>query len=247
MLSRKARHPDRSWAYGHLADNAVDLWLPTAAIDVEHQYPLVVMIHGGFWRPEYDRSHVAPMCDAFAQLGYAAAAIEYSRTPGSPDVTVNDVAAALRWIDVCDEFAGIRAAGGVVVGHSAGGHLALWAASTIDVGWRRATIALAPLADLVAAEEERLDGDGVVAFLGASASERPDLDPLQLPHPSQPVHLIHGTNDEIVPIAQSEAYAAPRSSALLHALVDVGHFDLIDPLSDAWRTVAAVVTSALST
>lgn len=205
------------------------------------------MIHGGFWRTQYDRSHVAPLCDAFAQLGYAAAAIEYSRTPGSPDATVNDVAAALRWIDVCDEFAGIRAAGGVLVGHSAGGHLALWAASTVDVRWRRATIALAPLADLVAAEQAHLDADGVVAFLGASATQRPDLDPLQLSDPPRPVHLVHGTSDEIVPISQSEAYAAAHPSASLHPLGGVDHFALIDPRSDAWRSVAAVVASALST
>jgi acetyl esterase/lipase len=246
VLSRKARHPDRSWAYGHLADNAVDLWLPIAGTDVEHQHPLVVMIHGGFWRPEYDRSHVAPLCDAFAQLGYAAAAIEYSRTPGSPDATVNDVAAALRWVDVCDEFAALRTAGGVVVGHSAGGHLALLSASTVDVTWRRATIALAPVADLVGAEAARLDNDAVRAFLGTVAEQRPDLDPIRVSDADQPVHLIHGTSDEIVPISLSESYVEAHPSASLHSLDDVGHFALIDPRSDAWRSVAAVVASALS-
>jgi acetyl esterase/lipase len=247
VLSRAARRPDRCYSYGSHVDNAVDLWVPKVEWDAEGRHPLVVMIHGGFWRPEYDRSHVAPLCAAVADLGCAAVAIEYRRTPGSPDETVGDVAAALRWIGSSEALAPYRDAGGLVIGHSAGGHLALWSASALELPWRRASIVLAPVADLVSAETEDLDEGAVVAFLGTSASRRPDLDPIRLGDPQGELHLIHGTSDERVPFSQSEAYVDAHRTAVLHRLDGIGHFALIDPLSDAWRSVAALLASVMRT
>src|SRR5687767_5756925 len=108
----------------------------------------VALIHGGFWRPAYDRVHLRPMAAALRDLGWEVVSIEYRRVPGDPDATVSDVRAALS-----------AAAPDVIAGHSAGGHLALWAAATMGLK----AVALAPVADLRLAEELNLDGGAVKA------------------------------------------------------------------------------------
>jgi pimeloyl-ACP methyl ester carboxylesterase len=131
----------------------------------------------------------------------------------------------------------------VVVGHSAGGHLALWAASGAPASGLVATVALAPVADLVEADRERL-GDGAVrAFLGADPADRADLDPVRLVTPSQPVRLVHGALDDVVPVAQSQAYVAAHQGASVEVVPDADHFDLIDPASAAWPHVVESIAA----
>jgi pimeloyl-ACP methyl ester carboxylesterase len=125
----------------------------------------------------------------------------------------------------------------VLVGHSAGGHLALHAAATIEPRHTPAgVLALAPVADLRLAQILRLDGDAVPAFLGEDASARPDLDPAQLPQPSAPVRIVHGIGDAVVPVGVSESYVRQHPAAVL-TRPDCGHFALIDPRSRAWPAV----------
>ncbi len=89
VVTRTARAADRTLRYGPHADHVADLWYGDA------RHPLVVMIHGGFWRPEYDRTHTAPLCAAVADAGWSIVTIEYRRIPGQPDLMVEDVGAAL--------------------------------------------------------------------------------------------------------------------------------------------------------
>ena len=128
-----------------------------------------------------------------------------------------------------------------MLGHSAGGHLALWAASSAPAPGLIGTVALAPVADLAAADEERLGSGAVQAFLGAAAGQRPDLDPSLLPSPSTPVVLLHGADDEIVPLRQSQAYAAAHRDAVLETAPHTGHFAVIDPDARAWPRVIAAL------
>lgn len=180
----------------------------------------VALIHGGFWRPSYDRVHLRPMAAALRDLGWEVVSVEYRRVPGDPDVTVSDVRAVLSSLKP-----------DVVAGHSAGGHLALWAAATLGLK----AVALAPVADLRMAEELNLDGGAVKAFLGVAAAERADLDPSRLP-PSGAV-LIHGELDSVVPIGLSRAFAKARPGSRLVELPGTAHFELIDPRADAWTVV----------
>jgi pimeloyl-ACP methyl ester carboxylesterase len=125
----------------------------------------------------------------------------------------------------------------VLAGHSAGGHLALQAGAALGPPHVPAgVLALAPVADLRLAQELRLDGDAVPAFLGEDAAARPDLDPVRLPTPGGAVGLLHGTRDAIVPVQVSESYVRRHPGAVL-TRVDCGHFALIDPRSTAWPTV----------
>ena len=149
--------------YGDLPDQVVDLTFPTTRAATAPLPPLVVLLHGGFWRVAYDRLHVRVVADALTALGYAVANVEYRRVGGGGGwpSTFDDVARA---VDAVEEALAGRVDLDAVayVGHSAGGHLALWAAlrDRLPVGAPgraerpprvRGVMALAPVADLVAA------------------------------------------------------------------------------------------------
>ena len=233
VLSRAASEPDAVVAWGPEADDVADVRLGSDVL------PLVVMLHGGFWRPGYDRSHVRPRTEAIAAAGWTVAAPEYRRLPGRPDATVDDVRAAVRILPV--ELRGRFDGRVIVMGHSAGGHLALWAASAAPAPGLIATIALAPVADLLGADREHLGDGAVAAFLGGRASARPDLDPVRTVSSAAPVLLLHGVDDETVPLSQSHAYVVAHPHASLHELRGAGHLAVIDPLSSAWLTVLSVL------
>ena len=227
VLTRTASAPDAVLAYGADGQVADVRFAEEQAAD----RPLLVVVHGGFWRPAFDRVHLRPMTEALAAAGWPSVAPEYRRVPGRPDLAVEDVHAAVRAIGGDPVLTGRRL---VLVGHSAGGHLALQAGATLEqpVG----VLALAPVADLRLAEDLRLDGDAVPAFLGGAAAARPDLDPALLPTPRGRVRVVHGTGDGIVPIEVSESYLRRHPTAVLSRVAG-GHFGLIDPRSAAWPAV----------
>lgn len=239
MLTRPAPPPDVTLSYGPDPCHVVDVRLP-----VRTPAPLAVVIHGGFWRAEYDRTHTGPLAAALAEAGYVVAIPEYRRTGqegGGWPGTFDDVAAAL---DATPRLLGPYSSDPpVVIGHSAGGHLALWAA-TRPGARMRSVISLAGCADLVMCGELGLDEGATELLLGGTPDEVPDryafADPCQLPAPGAPVTLLHGTADERVPIEVSRSYAA-HTGAPLHELPGVGHFPLIDPLSPIWPRVLEAV------
>jgi len=120
---------------------------------------------------------------------------------------------------------------------SAGGHLALWAAAAAPAPGLVGTVALAPVADLGAADRAAL-GDGAVRdFLGGSPDGRPDLDPVRLNTPDTPVLIVHGERDAIVPVAQAHRYRQAHPRTEIDVVPGAAHFSLIDPLGPAWKTV----------
>jgi acetyl esterase/lipase len=233
VLTREAPEPDVVVAYGPGPADVAEVQLGGDDL------PLVVVFHGGFWRPEHDRTHLRPMIHALAAEGFTAAAPEYRRIPGAPDAMLEDVRVALRILPV--ELRGRHDGRVVVMGHSAGGHLALWAASVAPATGLVGTVALAPVADLAGADRERLGGGAVTAFLGDAASARPELDPTRMASAVEPVVLLHGVDDHVVPLRQSEAYAAAHPDSVCRALPGTAHFALIDPTSTAWPEVVAAV------
>jgi acetyl esterase/lipase len=231
ILSREARPPDRLLRYGEHADQVIDIW------HGENYRPVVIFVHGGFWRPEYDRLHARPLGEALAAEGWPVASIEYRREPGRPDATVEDIRTVLdRQSELFDDLG----TGFVLAGHSAGGQLVLWAAATMNPIGLRGTVALAPVADLVLAEHLNLGDDAVPEFFGDVI--RADLDPVQLPAPITPVVIVHGTDDIRVPISLAESYVEAHPTARLERVEDASHYDVIDPLSAAWHVVTAELT-----
>lgn len=240
MFTRAAPEPDSVRAYGSGPDQVLELFGTTG--------PVIALIHGGYWRPEYDRAHVRPLADALARtLGARVANVEYRRIPGDPDASIDDVITAIAHLHAGEQSPVL------LVGHSAGGHLALCAHARSPLGVR-GVVALAPVTDLVMAHELDLDDGAVADFLGCAAQERPDLDPRHLPasagdsseHEQSPqrfISVIHGTDDIRVPIEMSRRFDA----ATLIELPGIGHFELIDPQSAVFEVVVAEVRRGLVT
>ncbi len=246
-------------SYGAETDQVVDLWGAEGG-----PRPLVVLIHGGFWRAAIDRMHLRPMAVGLVAAGYAVAVVEYRRT-GQPGGgwpgTFDDVATALDRLPELVEPYGLDAAGAVWAGHSAGGHLALWASLRhrlpADAPWHlpaapavRKVVSLAGCADLALISHWRLGGDAANDLMGGTPGEYPDryalADPsVLLPGAVPTVHL-HGTKDGQVPLAVGRQYAerARRAASPFEfiALPGVEHFALIDPLSAAWPHVLAALS-----
>ncbi|MEU0160898.1 alpha/beta hydrolase [Streptomyces sp. NPDC006261] len=267
--------PDRTAAYGDHPDQVIDFYAPR---DGRTAAPLVVLLHGGAWRAPYDRAHVSPLADFLARRGFAVASVEYRRggeegdqgghVPGADPVagrwpeTFDDVAAALDALPAlaARELPEADVRRIVVTGHSAGGHLALWAAArhVLPEGspWRlpappplRGVVALAPIADFATAVELGVCGGAVSQLIGGGAvfEERSaHADPVALLPTGIATAIVHGEEDIVVPLAVSEAYvdAAAKSGEMvgLTLLGDVGHFPLIDPAADACAIVAEEIT-----
>ena len=128
------------------------------------------------------------------------------------------------------------------IGHSAGGHLALWAAGRPSRVRLSAAVSQAGLLDLREAARRNLSDGAVHELLGGSPEERPDrydaASPIELVPLDVPTLLVHGTDDEVVPPEMSRAYArcAPHSCELVEP-AGTGHMEHLDPGSEAWRPV----------
>jgi acetyl esterase/lipase len=210
---------------------------------------VVVVIHGGFWKAAYGLSLGRPLAESLVQQGWAAWNIEYRRVGdggGDPE-TLDDVAAAIDTL----HGTGLDLSRVVALGHSAGGHLATWAASRgrfprwttkVDL---TGVVAQAGVLDLVAAYDEGLGGGAVQAFLGNPPGPADAAaDPIRQVPLEVPVHCVHGVGDEIVPIAQSRTYvAAAREAGATADLTEVqgDHFAVIDPTTEIWTQTLAML------
>lgn len=231
VLTRASRAPDERVAYGSHPDQVADVRFGGA--EAPHR-PLVLIFHGGFWRPHFDRAHTGPMAEAIDAAGWTVASAEYRRVSGEPDLTLSDVGEALARLPGLVPRHNGRV---VLVGHSAGGHLALWVSAVKPSRHLIGTLALAPAADLQLAHELNLGDGAVVAFLGTTPQQRTDADPRRAASPMSATTIVHGDDDAIVPLRVSESYVAAHSRARLVRLAEVGHFSVIDPLSAAWPHV----------
>lgn len=191
---------------------------------------VAVLVHGGFWKPEYGIEYARPLAPSLVAAGWTTWAIEYRRGAG-PTNMLADVRAAIAACPVDGKVV-------VAIGHSAGGHLAMWAA-TQGVGLTH-VVAQAAVSDLTAAHRANLGGGAVERFLGhPPALADASLDPIQQLPLDVPVWCIHGRDDENVPISQSREYVeAATSAGGVAELVEVSgdHFTVVDPSSDAWAT-----------
>jgi acetyl esterase/lipase len=206
---------------------------------------VVVVIHGGFWKAEYDLELGRPIAAALAEQGWTAWNIEYRRVGagGGTPATFDDVHEAIERLTTVE---GLDTSTLLTLGHSAGGHLAVWAAGRHrQPRWSgsllRVTGALsqAGVLDLVVADRDDL-GDQAVARLLGHAPTAADVahDPRQQVPLGVPIRCIHGRADDIVPISQSADYVAAAAAAGGDArLVEVhgDHFVVIDTESDAWQ------------
>jgi len=212
--------------YGDSEDQVIELF--RASDESGASKKRIGLIHGGYWRPEYDRAHLRPFAVRLASEGFDTYLIEYRRTQGSPDHYIEDIKSAVEVIGDC-----------TLIGHSDGGHLALLASESPQV---KKIVALAPVSDLVRGQELNLDEGAITLFLGCKAGDRPDLDPMRLSALKVPVTVIHGAHDERVPVELSQSFAEKFTEIEYVAFPDCGHFELIDPRKDS---IFRLVVSAL--
>lgn len=232
-------------------------------------HPVVVVIHGGFWRARYELEHIRPVCAALTAQGMATWSIEYrrigNRRGGWPG-TFEDVAAAADFVRELAPEHNLDLDRVITLGHSAGGHLALWLAgrgrippgNVLHSGNSlplKAVVSLAGVVNLRRAWELRLSNGVVEEFLGGRPDEVPDrydvASPFELLPLTVPQVLIHGTQDENVPYELSRDYTAKALSlgdtAELVTLPGTGHFEVIDPQSREWKLVVSSVLKVVGT
>ena len=198
--------------------------------------PVAVLIHGGFWRDRYDLTLMDALAADLVARGWAAWNIEYRRlgNGGGVPYTLDDVGAA---IDHLDQLPGVDLSRVVTIGHSAGGHLAAWAATRdhqrVAV---TAVVSQAGVLDLQRAAELRLSNGVVDRFLKSQPTDV--ASPIERLPLGVPALLTHGGRDDIVPVEISERFArASGASLVVEPRED--HFGHLDPTNPLWKAVTA--------
>lgn len=260
LTNRAKPTPSMTFAYGPDQMQKVDLWLPEGP----GPFPVVLMVHGGCWQTSIaDRSLMNWIAADLTKSGVAVWNIDYrgvDRTGGGYPGTFADAAAAA---DLLRAKAGeyrLDMRRIMAVGHSAGGHLALWLAGRAKLPMgsplRSAdplridhVISLGGLPDLeaTAASPDNGCGTEVVAKLVGTGRADPYADtsvPRLLPL-GVPQDLVNGREDRIIPFRFATDYVAKAQAAgdraALHVVPDTGHVELIAPKTAAWAEAKRLI------
>jgi acetyl esterase/lipase len=263
ILATPHAAPGERIAYGADPLQFGELWLPKG----RGPHPLIVMIHGGCWRADLPGLELQyPLTEGLVAHGWAVWNIEYRRIGhpgGTYPGTFQDVAQA---VDAVRGFAKARnldLGHLVFMGHSAGGHLAAWAAArgrlpAASVLWSKApllpntVVTLAGINDLEAYHDKGPDACGgpitvenLVDVKARGAEAYADTSPVKLLPTERGQMVISGELDPIVPPKFGEAYgsAAIKSGDPVQVMTipGAGHFELIDPRSEAWTTLFPMI------
>ena len=233
--------------WGDGPDHVADLHLPDeeGPFTNEHGTPAVMLLHGGFWKQAFDRSLMTPMAEALAEAGLIVWNVEYRRwSPGDEGVWQETVSDTLRAWGHLEGLDGVDATRTAVIGHSAGGHLAL-VLSALSERVPQFCIAQAAVSDLVEAHQAGLSdgGDATLRWIGhPPASGAPpwtELNPTRM-SPRCPVVMAHGTQDKDVPPSMSVSCAEAYTDRGLDVTVmrlPGDHYTVIDPQQECWNMI----------
>src|SRR5450631_174557 len=214
---------DARLAYGSDPNQFLDLRLPSSKESRQPQFPLLINIHGGYWRAKYNLDHAGHLCAALTAKGLATANLEYRRVGnegGAWPGTFADIRSAYHFLLQNAKAHKLDPQRIVVMGHSAGGQLALCLAAH-EPGITR-VVSLAGVVDLQRAYQLHLSNDAVVEFLRGTPAEVSDhyreANPTGLSIPQARQWLIHGADDDTVPPAFSRDYVKAKAQEDAHLL-----------------------------
>lgn len=251
---------DQRIRYGNNPLTFGDLRLPKGS----GPHPLAVVIHGGCWQSEYDLEYMSHLSAALTKAGVATWTIEYRRIgdPGGGWTgTLEDVSNATDYVRSLAEKFPIDLNRVVLIGHSAGGHIALWLAARKNLPKQsslyrplplvvRGVIGLAAISDLRAYGQGSGSCNRSVAPLMGGTDHFALANPIELLPLKVPVRLIHGTKDPIVPVEQSSKFVVEAvrkgDDARSLPIEGAGHFDVVAPFSTAWATVERTIMEMTS-
>ena len=233
--------------YGADPNQFGDLRLPKG----KGPHPVVIFIHGGYWRAAYSLSHAGHLCAALTTAGFATWSLEYRRI-GQPGGgwpgTMDDVRAGAQHLAKIAARYNLDLRRVSAAGHSAGGQLVLWLAAQRALDLRR-VVPLAAVSDLRRAFQLHLSDTVVEKYLGGAPDQVPERyrasSPIELLPLPVKQRILHGTRDRVVPYDMSAAFAAASKNATLIPLEGAGHFDLIDPRAREWPAVARASTESI--
>lgn len=263
VLTRPAQPADHRIAYGPNEFQFGDLRLPKGS----GRSPVAIVIHGGCWMSEYGLSYMGHLSAALSEAGVATWSVEYRRVGnegGGWPGTFEDVARAADHLRTIAKTYPLDLDQVVAVGHSAGGHLALWLAArkllpkdsrvySPDPLPLRGVVSLAGITDL------RRSGTAcdtnVTQLMGGSAQDKAAIygqaSPIELLPLGIPSAIVQGSIDPIIPLAMAEDYAdvakKKGDGAKLVVIEKAGHFEVVDPKSFAWEAVRGEVLALLKT
>lgn len=233
----------RTCRFGPQEWEVYDAWTP----DAPRAEVTVVLVHGGLWQTSFDRAHLRPLGLALARDGWSVASVEYTRVgmprggwPGTGTSVVAAIEAVATDPELPDRL--------VAVGHSAGGQLAVWAASDGRCPALTGVVSLAGVLDLRLADTDEVGSEAVRALLGGAPEQSPqawaDADPT-LGRLDVPAVLLHGAADTLVPPSVSASYLRSRgpsdASCRLEILAACDHFGIIGPGHTAYGRVTAAI------
>jgi|SRR5579872_1610758 len=253
ILTRQPPPADSRLKYGSDPNQFIDLRFPSKR-DKIRSPSLVMNIHGGFWRAKYGLEHAGHLCAGLTALGLTTANVEYRRIGnegGGWPGTFEDIRSAYKFLIQNAQKQSFSTEKTVVMGHSAGGQLAICLAAHEPAV--TSVISLAGVVDLQRAYQLHLSSDAVAEFLRGTPSEVPDhyreADPMQLSLLKTRQWLIHGSADDVIPPAFSRDYVtfkqkrhgSQKEDVHLLELSGADHYDLIDPRSRSWEQVQKTV------
>ena len=238
--------------YGDHESQIGDLYIPS-----RNSLGIVCLFHGGFWKMPYDRFQFDAVAKELTEMGYCVWNIEYRKIGESGRVwtdTFTDAIASIQALSSFkDAYSNINIDNIFVVGHSAGGHLALWLSSQ-DIGIKCTRfVGLAPILDLRKAFYENIGGDSVFHLLDGTPEEYPGrykkASPIEMLPSSEKQVIFHGVEDEDVFVNWSRDYVSVAKSLgrdIEYIEIEkCRHMEFVDPNSEAFRKFTNWLNEAL--
>src|SRR5262245_16691284 len=261
ILTRPAPPADHRITYGSNEFQFGELRLPKGA----GPHPVAIVIHGGCWMSQYGLSYIGHLSAALTDSGLATWSVEYRRIGnegGGWPGTFEDVSRAADHLRTIAKTYPLDLNRVIAVGHSAGGHLALWLAARKNLPkdspvYSPDPLALRGVVSLAGITDLRRAGtacdSNVPQLMGGSATDKTAIydqaSPIELLPLGVPSAIVHGSRAQIIPLEMAREYADAAKKkgddAKLVVIEKAGHFEVVDPKSFAWEAVKAEAMALL--